>query len=360
MSRLDWLFHPRETSHRAWKHLCGWGREALRLIGAYRVRLAVLVILVAAVGAGVWSLIHFWDWLRADQVNGVVGRESGSTTVRNIGFVVAGLIALPFAFWRSWVAERQANTAQQHLLNERYQQGAEMLGSEVLSVRLGGIYALERLAAEHPEQYHIQIMQLFCAFVRHPTVDEREKQEQRALEAASASKDLPSSVQARADVQAVMTAIGTRDKTRINIERASKYTLNLSLADLRGAHLADADLSHARFYGVVLSDAFLVDANLSSAFLMESNLSRATMWGTVMSDSILYDAVLSGTDFSQTTFTPGPNRGPEGMDPVVGLTQTQIDHARAELNNPPRLLDVVDATTGKKLVWRGKTLDGQT
>ena len=60
---------------------------------------------------------------------------------------------------------------QQGLLHERYQKGAEMLGSELLSVRLGGIYALQRLAENHPGQYHIQIMHLFCAFVRHPTTD---------------------------------------------------------------------------------------------------------------------------------------------------------------------------------------------
>ena len=47
-----------------------------------------------------------------------------------------------------------------------------MLGNDVLSVRLGGIYALQRLAEEYPEQYHIQIMQLFCAFARHPTEDQ--------------------------------------------------------------------------------------------------------------------------------------------------------------------------------------------
>ena len=60
------------------------------------------------------------------------------------------------------------DTAEQSLLNERYQRGAEMLGSDVLSVRLDGIYALDRLAAEQPASYHIQIMQLFCAFARRP------------------------------------------------------------------------------------------------------------------------------------------------------------------------------------------------
>ena len=110
------------------------------------------------------------------------GGESGSTAIRNIVLVVAGLIALPLAIWRGVVAERQPNTAQQSLRNERYQKGAEMLGSEVLSVRLGGIYALQRLAEDCPEEYHIQIMHLFCAFVRHPTKDEGLKSEQVGIE----------------------------------------------------------------------------------------------------------------------------------------------------------------------------------
>ena len=59
----------------------------------------------------------------------------------------AGLIALPLALWRGHVAEQQANAAQQSLRNERYQKGAEMLGSEVLSVRLGGIYGLQQFSS---------------------------------------------------------------------------------------------------------------------------------------------------------------------------------------------------------------------
>ena len=109
-------------------------------------------------------IVGFWEWLS--------GGESGSTTVRNVVLVLAGVIALPLAVWRSVVADRQSRTAQQGLLNERYQKSGEMLGSDVLSVRLAGIYALQRLAAEHPDQYHIQVMRLFCAFLRMPTKDQ--------------------------------------------------------------------------------------------------------------------------------------------------------------------------------------------
>ena len=118
------------------------------------------IVVVAAVGSVLTWL--FWEELR-----------DGS--VRNAALMVGGVVTVLLAVWRSVVAERRAEvahrqvaTAQQGLLNERYQKAAGMLGSSVLSVRLGGVYALQRLAEEHPDQYHIQITRLLCAFARNP------------------------------------------------------------------------------------------------------------------------------------------------------------------------------------------------
>ena len=49
-----------------------------------------------------------------------------------------------------------------------------MLGNDVLSVRLGGIYALQDVWRESiQKQYHVwgRSCTYFCAFVRHPTKD---------------------------------------------------------------------------------------------------------------------------------------------------------------------------------------------
>ena len=132
----------------------------------YLVLLGVLAWLFQSWPGGFWGWLGIaWGWLR-ETPNGY---ESASTTIRNLGLLVAAPFALWFAYWRARVADRQANAAQEQvktsqqqvetsqrqaetaekgLLNERYQRGAEMLGSEVLSVRLGGIYALARLAQE--------------------------------------------------------------------------------------------------------------------------------------------------------------------------------------------------------------------
>ena len=157
---------------------------------------------------------------------------SNSETLRNVGLLIGGGLAFVFAGWRAWVAERQANatqtqaqmaqnqadTAQKSLLNERYQRGAEMLGSEVLSTRLGGIYALEGLAEEHADQYHIQIMKLFCSFVRNPAASNLD-QAKKGDEATGL----------REDVQAVMTAIGGRAAAGLAIEEKVNFTLVLQL-----------------------------------------------------------------------------------------------------------------------------------
>ena len=358
--------------------------------------------------------------------------ESLSATIRNLGLVIGGVIAIVLAVWRSTVAERQAATAQQDLLNERYQKGADMLGNNVLPVRLGGVYALERLAAEHPEQYHVQIMKLLCAFARHPTRDEDYEKKLGERNENPRMLSLP-----REDVQAAIDAIGSRDKKRVEIETSQDFELNLigadlsfarighanlsgamlhyanlsnteiSTVDLSQAHLQgavmnnahlmfidftdarawDADLSGARMLRLTMPSLTLDNANLSGAQLQrvdlsggfiqyanlsdvdirdsdlsdtnflgsdlsrarifKSKLSGAEILRTDMSGATLRDTDLSGTYFSNT-------RGGTVTDLVTGLTQAQLDEACADPDNPPKLDGVLDAETGKPLVWRGR------
>ena len=59
--------------------------------------------------AGVWFLVSgvvlvcwHWEWF----VMGTAGRDGGSTTVRNLGIVIGGVIAIWVAVWRGVVADR--------------------------------------------------------------------------------------------------------------------------------------------------------------------------------------------------------------------------------------------------------------
>ena len=158
-------------------------RAFQRLTGFPWTKIVPLAILVLFAGAALLS----WDWLRDAQSTDRT--ESNVSTLSKIAAIVGGGIALWVAWRRSNSADRQADAAQnqiriaqgqieiaqsqieiaQHSMrNERFQKGAEMLGSETLAVRIGAVYALSQLASEHPEIYHLQVMKLFAAFVSHP------------------------------------------------------------------------------------------------------------------------------------------------------------------------------------------------
>ena len=408
--------------------------------GSFWFALAAALLLVA----GVVASAFFWGWLHPKAPTTV----SNSETLRNVGLMIGGVLAFVFALWRGWVAELQAGTAQQSLLNERYQQGAEMLGNTALSVRLGGIYELERLAAEHPQQYHVPIMKLLCAFARHPARDEDYEMRVAEHNADSGKLSWP-----REDVQAAIDAIGSRDETRVEIEKSQGFELNLIEADLsltriRDANLSGAmlnyanlsnteittvDLSQARLQGTVmkeaqlnnvdftdarawrvvlsgatvrqrrkplfdldhanlspiqfpdgtrklttqlkdvdlsdksirdakldqvhitasnLSDTRFFDSDLSRAEIIQSNLSGARILKTDMSRAILRGTDLSGTYFYDPRCGTAPNL-------VTGLTQAQLDEACADPDNPPKLDGVLDAKTGKPLVWRGPACEDE-
>lgn len=270
----------------------------------------------------IWWL---WEWLRNLQH----GFESPSTTIRNLGLFLAAPIALGLAVWRARVADRQAEAAQTQvaisrgsLRNERYQKGAEMLGSEALSVRLGGIYALARLAREHPEEYHAQIVRLLCSFVRYPPP---EHSEVGNVEEHWRQENL------RPDLQEIMREIGQRSDVQIKIDELLQEDYNrldLRYAELPGVFLVGANLS-----GLNLSGSNLVGAVLVDAHLIAVDLSGADLTGADLGDSNLTGANFSGCN---------------------GLTQEQLDEAKGSDGNPPILSHTFDAKTGEQLVWRGK------
>ena len=217
----------------------------VRREGSWWISGVVAILLI-----GIFLSWHFWEQLHGTD-------QSISTTIRNIALVIAAPIALVLAIWRSGVAERQADTAQVGLLNERFQKAAEMLGSDFLPVRLAGIYALGRVAQDHPKDYHVQVMQLLCAFVRHP----QPQSEDTALNKKHGAGDDeisgdPPSRQYRVDIRAAMQAIGTRNHVRIKIENQAKYELDFSGSDLRAQNLRHLNLSGARLENADLSDAW--------------------------------------------------------------------------------------------------------
>ena len=362
------------------------------------VGLLIVSIVGLSIICPIW-LEAIWNWLREGMVTEretfTITTESNSTTIRNVGLVIGGIVAILLAVWRSRVAERQADAAQEQarvaqqqadlaqrgLLNERYQRGAEMLGSGILAARLGGIYALQRLAEEHPERYYIQILSLLCAFARYPTKDEALDEMDDEQEDSVWGRRL------RTDVQEVLNIISSRDFRLASLEEKAGFRIDLSNADLRhgflrNAHLPNANFSsakldHASFDGSYLSRAYFDQANLSHAELSDAELSRASFFEAILVDTLLFHANLRGAFLRRADLSGALIMGAKfhnawlgdanlsGMRPTddetslspeeipTGLTQDQLDEAVAYPDNPPILDGILDDETDKQLKWCG-------
>ena len=298
-------------------------RSFWSLVVRGRLIVSLVAVLAALLGAVWWCgweglrMVWWWSW---EWLGGVSEcRETRSTTIRNIGLLVGGGIAIWVAYWRSVISQRG-------LLNERYQKGAEMLGSPVLSVRLGGIYALQRLAEDDPKQYHVQIVRLFSAFARDPT---KKGGDEIALGDSGGQLDIKQSCE---DVQEAVRAIGNRSATDIKFEEKEAHLINLTRANLTRANLTAANLT-----GVFLAAANLTGVSLAIANLTGAHLKDAHLRGAILDHTNLIGANLTGADLYR----------------AKGLTQDQLNLACADPDNPPKLDGACDAETGAPLKWRG-------
>ena len=142
--------------------------------------------------------------------------------------------------------------------------------------------------------------------------------------------------------------------------------------NLSGAWLTRANLSYANLGAANLTGAWLVKANLISAGLVWANLSSTNFIGADLSKAKLIGADLTSAYFGGSdppsshsrialisSHFEGANLSGADLRDVKNLTQEQLDEARADPKNPPKLEGTVDAETGEPLVWRGKPLDDE-
>jgi Pentapeptide repeats (8 copies) len=174
-------------------------------------------------------------------------------------------------------------------ITERFTRAIDQLGHARLDVRLGGIYALERIARNSPDD-RATIGEVLTAFIRSQAPWPPSLPGQY-LETAPI--DRVPKLQTRApDVQAslwVLARSGFADA--LGEDRwLDLSAVDLRRADLRNARLGDVDLRFAglpRAYlgGAHLRGAFLDGSHLEGARLFSADLEGASLDGTYLQDA---------------------------------------------------------------------------
>jgi hypothetical protein len=256
------------------------------------------------------------------------------------------------------VSRRTLELTEQGQVTDRYTKAIEQLGSDKLDVRIGGIYALERVARDSARDLPT-VMEVLTAFIREhshepwPPPDSSGREPERST---------------RPDVQAAATVVGRRDAER-DIRHIDLTGADLTRANLTGALLRDTDLTRAILFaadlgtanltGADLARANLDSANLDSADLTRANLTRANLDIANLTRADLGSATLTYATLTYATLTGATLMSAD----LTGATLTGARLAGADLTDATWPADTPvpegwELDTGSGLLKRAGTASG--
>ena len=207
-----------------------------------------------------WLKRYWWAWLSAVVLALLMvvcwkWLSNHSDTLRNLALVIFAPLGLALATWRSiiadkntQIADRNSLIAEDNSITDAFTRAIEQLGSGLddkpnIEVRLGAIYALERLSKKNNDYYQ-PIIDILVSYVRNnaPIPPEGERFEDDKT---------------RIDVQTAMSVIGRREvrprESSIDLSEVYLPGVNLNHAYLQGANLNGASLRGANLFTQICS-----------------------------------------------------------------------------------------------------------
>lgn len=202
--------------------------------------------------------------------------NSENAARQTLATMLGGLVLLVGAYftWRNIkLTQQSVATAQNALIisqegqiTDRFTKAIEQLGAvdasgkKKLEVRLGGIYALERIANQSERDYW-PIVEVLSTYVReNAPLKPQESPPKNEVPTRFPPTSPVAPPPPAADIQAILTVLNRRNR---NYEKENQH-LDLTNTDIRRANLGWANLW---------------EANLSGAYLREADLNRAALGG---------------------------------------------------------------------------------
>ena len=380
-----WILLQRSNSHRLPRD---WSIKALAAFASALTPIwaALIAFVLYALWRLVWAFPHsdegapgvsvLWGALRLEGSGGADDLRWHVLALVGLLTALAGLLGIPMALIRVTTTERQTRAAEEGLITERINTAVQGLGAEKkvdrigrpvtvtrgettdtriewqtqtlglvsgetvtergdwqvfsetlpnLEVRIGAIYALERIAQDS-DRDHVQIMEILCAYIREnaPAKDAPPNPKmiwdaawKRLRDDGTDEGEIPHRIHAetgispdmirpsalaswgrararpRIDVQTAITVIGRRSPRQIALEAASPtdprqkdYRLDLRDTNLQSADLSDLDLR----------TALVSTSRCEGANLMRAQLQAADFWRAQLQGAYLGKAQLQGAD----------------------------------------------------------------
>ncbi|MBB4907274.1 pentapeptide repeat-containing protein [Actinophytocola algeriensis] len=167
------------------------------------------------------------------------------------------------------VGLRTYKLSQSGQFTDRYSRAVEHLSSEKTTVRLGGIYALERLAKDSSFDKQA-VADVLAAFIREAaTVVNSDGERQLSSDAQAAIRVIGAKFMrgGRREVNLAGSSLPLADLRSLDLSRSDLVNADLSMASLDNATLENSNLAGADLRGITANGTKFSGANLTSADL---------------------------------------------------------------------------------------------
>lgn len=279
------------------------------------------------------------------------------------GALITGLLGAPFLIWRTIVAQKTVDLQREGHITDRIAKAVEQLGTEKtvkriheipryqkeggvwrrddngrlieairpdgtplvdresheltvpnIEVRIGGLYALERIAQDsmlhEGGREHLPVMEIICSYIR-------ENAPAQNLEPA---KPPFSRKKPRTDIQVALTIIGRRSKAQVDWEAQNHYRLDLRGSDLDGSDFRKGNFSAAMFH----------HSRFEAALFNETSLHGSQFYGALLNYATFWQAELVGTNcdrcvLSEPRMAAISPFSPIGMSEFIGVSFVGAD-----------------------------------
>lgn len=275
--------------HRNLSALVSSAYSALTIVPSFIYFILVYIVGILVVFLGLREFVQVED-TPAEQV------EFFDLFIKACGAL--GLVLGSFFTWRTLRnAHDTLSVTQQGQITSRFTNAINQLGAsnahhpsgKAIEMRLGGIYALERIAWESRED-HWQIMEVLTSYLRSNSPSSTLTQCQTRCRSTEKSKQEP-------DIQAIVRVIARRK--HIEFERALDLRINLSgidfsNIDFTGTNLQGALMNDSQFCGATFAKVDMRNAEAArSCFRNAKVIDHTDIGGVNFLRSIMVDINLS-------------------------------------------------------------------
>jgi uncharacterized protein YjbI with pentapeptide repeats len=285
---------------------------------------AIILVGGTVYGTAWWLVTHLGNLPPADTAT---ARSEAIRTALAAGAGLGAAFTLILAFRRQ--RHQEINTlinehdGTERRVTELYTKAVEQLGSDHAAVRLGGLYALERVAQNNPA-HRQTIVDVICAYLRMPYTPPQELTREARQETIRTAQRNYRSATRRSSVSQRLPTNGTANGRNPHEEKQVRLTAQRILADhLRNEHVPSPRrrrrraASNSRFWEGMrldLAGATLIDFDLAMCTTAGASFHGATFSGGARFDGATFgDVRFSEATFSKDAHFDGASFGNAGF-----------------------------------------------